>query len=224
MQGQEIINIIKKKFDEVGNPARIPLIRGNETFKAEISEDGIIVDNLGNQPHLKWNVFTEAVSILKANGGKAIKGDAMNSRLGERGLPLDSVEGHIAHKVYGTKEGNYVFRRITPIACILIWAQICQHKPGKLILSAYISNLLTDESNNITVTEKVYKEPREEATPSELDSPELEILNCLKEGEADYYDVANKLRIGSNLALLRLTKLKSKGLVREINDKWRIID
>jgi hypothetical protein len=134
----DVINLIKNKFNEVGNPARVPLIRGNETFKAEISKDGIIVDNLGNQPHLKWNVFTEAVSILKANGGKAKKGDAMKSKLGEKGLPLNSIEGHIAHTVYGYQEGDTVFRRITPIACILIWAKICQHKPGELIISALV--------------------------------------------------------------------------------------
>lgn len=47
----------------------------------------------------------------------------MNSKLGEKRLPLNSVEGHVAHKVYGSKEGYYVFRRITPITCILIWAK-----------------------------------------------------------------------------------------------------
>lgn len=137
----DVINLIKKKFAEVGNPARVPLIRGNETFKAEIYEDGIIVDNLGNQPCLPWNVFVEAVLILKENGGQAKKGNAMNSKLGEKGLPIDSIEGHIAYKMYGYKEGDSVFRRITPIACILIWANICKHKPGKLILFNNLSNL-----------------------------------------------------------------------------------
>lgn len=137
----DVVNLIKKKFDEVGNPARVPLIRGNKTFEAEISQDGIFVDNLGNQPRLHWNVFVEAVSILKENGGHAKKGNAMNSKLGEKGLPIDSIEGHIAYKMYGYKEGDSVFRRITPIACILIWANICKHKPGKLILSNNLSNL-----------------------------------------------------------------------------------
>jgi hypothetical protein len=81
MENQNIISIIKSRFDEVGNPARIPLIRGGNTFKAEVSADGIYVDNLGNQPFLPWNVFTEAISILKVNGGRAKKGDAMNSKL-----------------------------------------------------------------------------------------------------------------------------------------------
>lgn len=76
MENQNIINIIKNNFDEVGNPAPIPLIKGSNTFRAELSKDGIYVDNLGNQPFLPWKVFLETVSILKANGGRALKGDA----------------------------------------------------------------------------------------------------------------------------------------------------
>lgn len=73
-------------------------------------------------PFLRWSVFIEAVSVLKSNGGRAKRGDAMKSKLGEEGLPVNSVEGHVAHMVSGYHEGDNVFRRITPIACILIWA------------------------------------------------------------------------------------------------------
>lgn len=58
----------------------------------------------------------------------------MNYKLGETGLPIDSVEGRIAFKVYGKQLGQSVFRRITPIACILIWAGLCVNQSGKLIL------------------------------------------------------------------------------------------
>jgi hypothetical protein len=199
------------------------LIRGNKTFEAEISGDGIIVDNLGNQPYLPWNVFVEAVSILKENGGQAKKGNAMNSKLGERGLPIDSIEGHIAYKVYGYKEGDSVFRRITPIACILIWANICKHKPGKLILSNNLSNLLNEPD-----TEKAQEKSPEKASISQsLDKGEMEIYNCLRgdfSGEADYTQIAYKLNIGFNLALNRLKKLESKGFVNETDNKWKIIE
>ena len=69
------------------------------------------------------------------NNGTAMRGDAMNAKLGDEGLPLDSVEGHIAHVVYGKKIGDSVFRRITPIACILVWSGICESKPMKLVLT-----------------------------------------------------------------------------------------
>jgi hypothetical protein len=134
MGGQDIIGMIKNRFVETGNPAQIPLLRGDSSFKAEVSTDGIYVDNLGNQPFLPWSVFIEAVSVLKANGGRARRGNAY-SKLGEKDLPLNSIEGHIAHIVYKNKIGDSVFRRITPIACILIWAKLCRHKPGELLLS-----------------------------------------------------------------------------------------
>ena len=130
----DIVATIKNKFQRVGSHERIPLLRGNRTFKAELREDGIMVDNLSSQPFLPWQVFEEAVLVLERNGGRAQHGDAMNSKLGEAGPPLDSAEGHIAHVVFGKKVGESVFRRITPIEGIIIWAGVCRAAPGELIL------------------------------------------------------------------------------------------
>lgn len=58
----------------------------------------------------------------------------MNFKLGEAGLPLDSIEGHIARVVYGKQGGDSVFRFITPIACLLIWAGLCKAEPRELVL------------------------------------------------------------------------------------------
>jgi len=125
--------IIKKKITDQGGSVIIPNQRGGY-FNAKLVEGGIEVDNLGNQPFLPWCVFQEAVCILIRNQGVAKRGDAMNARLGDEGLPLDSVEGHIALVVYRKDIGDSVFRRITPIACILKWSGICRSEPGKIIL------------------------------------------------------------------------------------------
>jgi hypothetical protein len=111
----------------------VPLLKGGH-FTAEITADGIRVDNLGTQPLLPWVVFEEAVALLDRSGGHASRGDAMNCRMGDDGLSTDSVEGHIAAVVYGKKRGDTVFRRITPVACILIWAGTCGAGPGELVL------------------------------------------------------------------------------------------
>ncbi len=111
------IEIIKDKFSQTNSPTKIPLLKG-DTFIATLEDDGIEVDNLGNQPFLPWVVFQEAVCVLLRSGGTALKGDAMGSKLGESGLSLESIEGHIAYVVYGKKPGDSVFRRITPISCI----------------------------------------------------------------------------------------------------------
>lgn len=100
-----------------------------------MKEKGICVDNLGTKPFLSWGVFVETVKLITIKGGKAYKGYAMASRLGNDKLPLDSIEGHIAYSIYEKKINDSVFRRITPIACILIWAGICSNKPGYLILN-----------------------------------------------------------------------------------------
>ena len=131
----DVKKMIRGRFKEGDSKAAIPLLRGGRTFTAEIVPGGISVSNLAGLPLLPWSVFEEAVKVMQRNGGKAVRGDAMGSRLGEPGLPLNSVEGHVAHAVYGRCVGESVFRRITPIACILIWAGICQAAPGTLILT-----------------------------------------------------------------------------------------
>jgi len=138
MDEHNVISRIKERFASEGDQALIPLIRGNRRgnrlFKAELSKDGIYVDNLGVQPFLPLAVFIETVELLHKMGGRALKGNAMNYKLGSKGLPFDSAEGHIAHSIYGKKAGESVFRRITPIAYILIWAGICCNDSGYLVL------------------------------------------------------------------------------------------
>jgi hypothetical protein len=134
MDVQSAVDAVKGRFAKVGSPARIPYLRGGGSFTAELAEGGIIVDNLGSQPFLPWAALQEAVCVLVRSGGRAKRGDAMNARLGDPELSLDSVEGHVAHVVYGKKPGESVFRRITPIACILIWAGACEAAPGELVL------------------------------------------------------------------------------------------
>jgi hypothetical protein len=135
----QVVSTIKQRFAESGHAVQIPLLKGGY-FTAEITEEGISVDNLGNQPLLPWAVFQEAVCVLIRNGGRAERGDAMASKLGNEGLTVDSIEGHIAFEghialvVYSKQPGDSVFRRITPIACILVWAGICKAEPHELIL------------------------------------------------------------------------------------------
>jgi hypothetical protein len=133
MDRQEIIKIIKNKFDDKIE-AKIPLINGNKYFTAKLEEEGINVNNLGGNPFLHWDVFVESVDLLKKLGGTVKKGNAMNYSLGEEELGFDTIEGYIAEKIYKKKNGDKVFRRITPIANILIWSGICKNLPGKLKL------------------------------------------------------------------------------------------
>lgn len=142
MFNNTVISIIKKKFETEGNPAKIPLLSGHKSFEAKFLEKGIFVSNLGSSPFLPWQVFVETVRFLQEKGGRAERGNAINHKLGESGLPIDSVEGNIALKVYGKQIGESVLRRITPVACILIWAGICQHEPNFLVIK---ENMVIEE-------------------------------------------------------------------------------
>ena len=133
MDGILAVEVIKQKFERVDHKIIIPLQKGR-AFKASMTLEGIIVDNLGNQPLLPWVIFEEVINLLVRKGGRAEKGNAMDSKLGEEGLPLDSIEGHIAQAVYGKKLGDSVFRRISPISAILVWAGLCDTNPGELVL------------------------------------------------------------------------------------------
>jgi hypothetical protein len=134
MDSNEVVTAIRSKFSVTGSPAKVPYIRGTGSFSAELTGTGIRVDNLGGQPLLPWAVFQEAIYVLIRNGGRAENGNAMKYKLGESGLSLDSIEGHIAHIVYDKSDWDSVFRRITPIACILIWAGVCRAEPRELVL------------------------------------------------------------------------------------------
>src|SRR3990172_12716145 len=124
VNGKTVVDIIKRKLRDAGSIVNIPLQKGR-MLTVRLMEDGLEVTDLGNQPFLPWNVFEQTVDLMVRKGGRAERGDAMSSKLGDKGLPLDSIEGHIAHVVYDKQEGDSVFRRISPIAAILVWAGIC---------------------------------------------------------------------------------------------------
>lgn len=101
-------------------------------FQAEWSEEGVIVDCLGASKLLPWSVFDEVERLLRENGGAAARGNAMEGTLGDEQLPFNSVEGRVANRIYGRNQGQQVFRRISPIANILVWAGLCTHGNGML--------------------------------------------------------------------------------------------
>ncbi len=133
MNGKLAVEVIKQKFERTGHQVIIPLQKGH-SFKAVMTDEGIMVDNLGNQPLLPWIVFEDVIDLLVRVGGRAENGNAMTCKLGDEGLPLDSIEGHVAHEIYGKEVGVSITRRISPISAVLVWAKLCDAAPGELIL------------------------------------------------------------------------------------------
>ena len=140
MTPEKAIQLIKSKFDGINSSRQVPLMQNEQFFTAILWEQGIEVDNLSTQKLLSWPVFEETVRLLVSHAqgdpAKAVrKGDAMNGKLGDKRLPLDSIEGHIAMTIFDKEEGDSVFRRISPVAAILDWVGVCENRRGHLSLS-----------------------------------------------------------------------------------------
>ena len=75
----------------------------------------------------------------KMGKGVTLSNEELNGKLGDSKLPIDSVEGYIASKLYGKEPGETVFRRISAISGILMWAGICINEPGALKLYILLS-------------------------------------------------------------------------------------
>lgn len=96
---------------------------------------GVSVTNLGSSPFIPLSVFETTIELLlQKENHTAVKGSARNGRLGDEFLPFDSVEGCVAHRVYGKVVGTSVFQRITPISRILEAAGIVENGRGYLRL------------------------------------------------------------------------------------------
>lgn len=130
---------IVEKFRKAGfgNEVSVPYVQDpNLTFTASYPKEGVYyvsVSVLGAQHKLPLMVFDVVQALLHYTGGRAQRGNATNYKLGHPKLPFDSVEGCVARIVFNKDQGDSVFRRITPICCLLIWAGVCKHARGELL-------------------------------------------------------------------------------------------
>lgn len=130
---------LRYRLSEMRNGFYIQLTGGRQMHvQPEFSDDGVVTgvrcDNLGGQPWIPIGVFDLVIQRLSQRANlSARKGDA-HQRLGDPGLPIDSVEGLVASEYYGKQVGEYAFQRITPISRILGWAGACVNGRGYLTL------------------------------------------------------------------------------------------
>lgn len=131
----KIITALKKALNAQKGTAILPLSRG-KSFQIyyEAFENGIIATNLPQNKVLTWGAFEAAIEIMEKNNGRAPKGQAMKSKLGEPPLTLDTIEGYVAYHAYGIKLGESVTRLISPLSAILQWSGVCRNGYGYLEL------------------------------------------------------------------------------------------
>lgn len=131
-----VVKRIKTKLNDSSGITSIPLYSGDP---CEIGFDpngkGLLSNKIPVPNQLLWEVFDAAVEVVIQNGGKAMKGKARSgAKLGSDDLPLNSVEGYIAHKVHGAQPGETAFGPGFVIAAILDWAEICHNERGFLTI------------------------------------------------------------------------------------------
>ena len=129
-----VVKTIKEKLNANNGRATIRLYQGDN---CEISFDekgkGLASPKIPPANQLLWEAFDAAVEVVINNGGKAVKGKARSgAKLGSDDLPLNSVEGYIAHKVHGVKEGETAFGPGFVICAVLDWVDICKNERGYL--------------------------------------------------------------------------------------------
>ena len=125
-----VVKNIKSKLNEAGGQATITLFSGDSCdIYFDEGDKGIVSSKILLENQLKWEAFDAAVEVVMNNGGKAKKGNAQSgAKLGSAKLMTNSVEGYIAHKVHGIREGETASGPGFVICAILDWAEICTNK------------------------------------------------------------------------------------------------
>ncbi|OIJ22219.1 hypothetical protein BKP45_06005 [Anaerobacillus alkalidiazotrophicus] len=109
-----VVKKIKEKLNKCNGRAMITLLKGDQ---CEIWYDknakGLVSPKIPPENQLLWEAFDAAVEVVIKNGGKVKKGNARSgAKLGSDALPIDSVEGYIAHKVHNVQVGESAFGQV----------------------------------------------------------------------------------------------------------------
>lgn len=137
-QDHVVTRLIKEKLNSAGGETNIPLLQGNPCdIKYVDSGTGLESSKAPSGAHMEWDVFIAAVGAVVAGGGKVKKGNARSGKLGSKMLPMDSLEGHVAIKMYGCKPGESAPGAGYVIAAVLDWAGICINTRGYLKINPW---------------------------------------------------------------------------------------
>jgi hypothetical protein len=119
-----------------------------------------------------FDVFNFVLDELIKSPTKSLKrGDGLKSPIGEKNMELDTIESMVAIKFYKKKKGQFVDRRISIIANILVESGTCVHGRGILKLVN-----LNREDSHIEITSP-RNTPKKPISTNNNDLPEYLIEN-----------------------------------------------
>ena len=126
--------LVFKKLKDVGGDSWITLLNGDKTHVIIEGRKYFVSDKLPNQ-EVDYSIFDIVVDFLKKQPrGRAIKGGARSSKVGENKCGKDTVMYAIATEYYGKEEGESSFDPLFVIAAILDWAGIARNERGYMEL------------------------------------------------------------------------------------------
>ena len=128
-------DIIKCKLRRCGGRATVSTLEGkcHEIIALEDGETFFCEALPLFQP--TYNVFDIITDLLIANGGKALKGNARNYKIGEEKCDESTVAGMIGISYFKKSYGESAFDPVFILAAVLEWAGIAYNKRGFLELT-----------------------------------------------------------------------------------------
>ena len=136
-----------------------------------------------------FEVFNFVLDELIKSPTKSLKrGDGLKSPIGEKNMELDTIESMVAIKFYKKNKGQFVDRRISIIANILVESGTCVHGRGILKLVN-----LNREDSHIEIT-SLRNTPKKPISTNNNDLPEylIENKNKIIDNPDQYINLINK--------------------------------
>ncbi|MDF2792231.1 MAG: hypothetical protein K0S80_5333 [Neobacillus sp.] len=140
-----VVKTIKERLNDNNGRVSIKLYQGDSCdIWLDENSKGLVSPKIPPANQLIWEVFDAAVEVVLNNGGKAVKGKARSgAKLGSDDLHINSVEGYIANKVHGVKEGETAFGPGFVICAVPDWADICKNERGYLTMNSTFLDKIT---------------------------------------------------------------------------------
>ena len=192
-------NLFIQKIKKSGNFWMIPQQRNAQAFHIKVIQknlkQGFDVEQrvMPIDPFFSFGLFEFVIDALIKSPTKSLRrGDGMNSRIGQKGLELDTIESLVAVKFYNKRIGQSVDRRISVIANILVESGVCAHGRGILRLKNIGGNFKS--GNNPIGIDNPKNTPKKPIGTNNKDLPEylVENKNKIIDNPDQFINLINK--------------------------------
>lgn len=130
-------DIIKSKLIDNGGRATFHTLEDKVyDFRFSGNGDEFVCDALPENVCFTFAIFDVVVDFLISQGGKAVKGNARNYKLGDPKCDSLTVAGTIGEKYFHKQSGDSILDPVFIIASILDWAGIAENCRGYIELTS----------------------------------------------------------------------------------------